>query len=261
MIDGINNTDTVKKQYANSANLSTRISIHDKYSTNKMGFSNWIFSNYKIEKGMRVLELGCGTGSMWVGKTADVEKCSQLVLSDFSEGMIQTARTNLQAFGKIEYKVIDIQDIPFEDNTFDIVIANMMLYHVPDIQKGLAEVKRVLKNDGTFYCATYGEHGIVEYLANILADYSVKDTTSKIFTLQNGADILGQKFSSVQRLDYKDSLAVTNLDDIIDYLFSLAGMTTLNQLPREEIKQAFQKHMTGEVLHVPKEYGMFISKI
>ena len=58
----INNQKDVKEQYANAGNLNTRISIHQKYSTNKMGFGNWIFSNYKITPDMKVLELGCGKG-------------------------------------------------------------------------------------------------------------------------------------------------------------------------------------------------------
>ena len=65
--DNINDKKTVKDQYATTGKLSTRISIHDKYSTNKTGFGNWIFSNYDIRNGMRVLELGCGTGSMCKG--------------------------------------------------------------------------------------------------------------------------------------------------------------------------------------------------
>lgn len=46
-----NDTMIVKHQYTNANNLNTRISIHDKYSTNKMGFDNWIVSNYRIDKG------------------------------------------------------------------------------------------------------------------------------------------------------------------------------------------------------------------
>lgn len=64
-MSNINNMSIVRQQYANANNLNTRISIHDKYSTNKMGFGNWIVSNYRIDKGMKVLELGCGTGDMW----------------------------------------------------------------------------------------------------------------------------------------------------------------------------------------------------
>ena len=85
----INNQKDVKEQYANAGNLNTRISIHQKYSTNKMGFGNWIFSNYKITPDMKVLELGCGTGDMWKGHEDLIKACDRLVLSDFSEGMLE----------------------------------------------------------------------------------------------------------------------------------------------------------------------------
>lgn len=92
---------------------------------------------------MRVLELGCGTGDMWKRKSNLITKCAELVLTDFSEGMIQTAHSTIGDFPNVTYRVVDIQEIPFEMNKFDIVIANMMLYHVPDLGKGLSEVKRV----------------------------------------------------------------------------------------------------------------------
>ena len=186
----INNQKTVKEQYANATNLNTRISIHQKYSTNKMGFGNWIFSNYKITKNMKVLELGCGTGDMWKGHEDLMEACSKIVLSDFSESMLENAKTNSGDKANVEYRIIDIQDIPFEAETFDVVIANMMLYHVPDMSRGLSEVRRVLKKGGTFYCATFGEHGIMEFLSHALNAYGVEDKVDKNFTLQNGKEIL-----------------------------------------------------------------------
>ena len=181
----INNQKKVKEQYANAGNLNTRISIHQKYSTNKMGFGNWIFSNYEISQGMKVLELGCGTGDMWKGHEDLIKACDRLVLSDFSEGMLENAKTNLGDCAGLEYRVIDIQNIPFEDESFDVVIANMMLYHVPDIRRGLSEVRRILKKGGAFYCATFGEHGIIEFLSKALNAYGVEDNVNKNFTLQN----------------------------------------------------------------------------
>ena len=126
----LNTTASVKKQYASSENLSTRISIHDKYSTNKMGFANWIFQNYRIDPGMKVLELGCGTGDMWKNRDGLIHECDMLVLSDFSEGMVETSRRNIGEYDNVVYRTIDIGDIPYEDGYFDAVIANMMLYHV-----------------------------------------------------------------------------------------------------------------------------------
>lgn len=258
-MSNINDTSIVKKQYANANNLNTRISIHDKYSTNKMGFGNWIVSNYRIDKGMKVLELGCGTGDMWKNKDGLINLCSQIILSDFSEGMVSTAKNNIGDFDNVEYKVIDIQEIPYEDETFDVVIANMMLYHVPDINKGLEEVRRVLKKGGNFYCATYGEHGIIEYLSKILSVYGVEDNINKNFTLQNGYEILNKTFSSVEKLEYVDSLAVTNMDDMVEYIYSLSNMTSLNSVPKNVIRDILMNNTTNGILNVPKEYGMFIS--
>ena len=153
-MNSINDESIVKKQYANANNLNTRSSIHDKYSTNKQGFGKWIFSNYKLERGMKVLELGCGNGDLWRGRKGEIEDLDKLVLSDFSEGMLAAARENVGEHHNVCYKVINIMDIPYEDESFDVVIANMMLYHVPDINKGLSEVRRVLKKDGVFYTAT-----------------------------------------------------------------------------------------------------------
>ena len=208
---------------------------------------------------MRVLELGCGTGDMWKNRDALISDCSGLILSDLSEGMVTTAKANIGSRKNVEYKMIDIQDIPYEAETFDIVIANMMLYHVPDIDKGLSEVRRVLRKGGQFYCATFGEHGIMEFLSDILSGYGVEDNVNKNFTLQNGENILSRHFSHVERLEYIDSLAVTDMDDMVDYIYSLSGMTTLNSVPRQRIKEILLENTVNGVLNVPKEYGMFIA--
>ena len=260
MSQGVNK-GVIEKQYENANNLNCRISIHDKYSVNKIGFNNWIFSNYRIEAGMKILELGCGTGAMWMNRTDEIEACDKLVLSDFSQGMLLTTQEKLKGYDSIEYKVIDIQNIPYDADEFDIVIANMMLYHVPDLDKGLNEVRRVLKKGGTFYCATYGIHGTMEYLAQTLSEFGVNDDAiSKNFTLQNGAEVLERKFDSVIKLEYKDALEVTNVDDMVDYIYSLASMSTLSQVPKEQIRNKLLENMKDGVLHVPKEYGMFLSR-
>ena len=257
---GINDKRSVQEQYQTSANLSTRISIHEKYSVNKQGFGNWITDRYEIEEGMNVLELGCGTGSMWVGKGDLIKRCGRLILSDFSEGMLKQTRETLKDLNGIEYQTIDIQNIPYEDHTFDIVIANMMLYHVPDLQKGLREVRRVLKEHGKFYCATFGENGMMEYIYSLLKGYGVTSATNRAFTLQNGAEKLSQVFVQVQRFDYPDALEVTNSDDMADYVYSLSGMSGLQEVPREKLLEVLAAHTVDGILRVPKEYGMFMAE-
>jgi len=135
----------------------------------------------------------------------------------------------------------------------------MMLYHVPDLQKGLREVRRVLKEDGTFYCATYGEHGMMEYIYSLFAEYQFLSHVNHNFTLQNGEAKLRPVFSEIRMFLYEDSLAVTHVEDMVDYIFSLTGMTDLQKLSRDKVRTVLEKNMQDGVLHVPKEYGMFIA--
>ena len=256
---GINSSNAVRRQYGTADRLNIRISIHSKYSTNKQGFGNWIASHYQIREGMSVLELGCGTGDMWTGKQEIVSRCSRFILSDFSEGMLDKAKETLSGLSGIEYRLVDIQEIPFGDHVFDVVIANMMLYHVPDLPRGLREVRRVLKEDGTFCCATYGENGMMAYIAGLFPDQSAREQVNSNFTLQNGEEKLRSVFGSVRKLLYEDALEITDVDDMVDYIRSLTGMSDLQKLPPEEIRAVLQAHMRGGILRVPKEYGMFIA--
>ena len=243
-------------QYQTADRLNRRISIHDRYSVNKQGFGNWIFERYRFKPGDSVLELGCGTASMWKNRTLP-EGCT-LYLTDLSEGMLEAAKENAAYLREARFQSADIQKIPFGENTFNHVIANMMLYHVPDLHRGLAEVRRVLKPGGTFSCATYGENGIMGFLSVLLRRFGVRDLLNRRFTLQNGEMNLKQHFSFVSREDYPDALAVTDPEDLADYLYSLGSMADLNPAYRPEIVDALRREMRNGVLTVPKEYGMFI---
>lgn len=252
--------NNVEKQYQTSVNLSTRISIHDRYSTNKEPFGQWISSHYEISPGFRILELGCGTGEMWKGKFDFLPPDSQLILSDFSAGMLETAKEKLGNHPQVDYQRIDIQSIPFPDATFNMVIANMMLYHVPDLHKALSEVRRVLKPDGKFYCATYGEHGIMEFVNDTLQEYGIRGEIGRTFTLQSGAVSLTQHFADVSMYTREDGLAITCIDDFVDYVLSLSSLTGITEISREKLHEAFEVKTLDGILYVPKEYGMFICK-
>ena len=82
---------------------------------------------------------------------------------------------------------------------------------------------------------------------------------NKNFTLQNGYEILSKSFLKVEKLEYVDSLAVTNIDDMVDYIYSLSSMTSLNNVPKHTIKTILMQNLTNGILNVPKEYGMFIA--
>ena len=250
----------IEKQYQTAKNLNTRISIHDKYSTNHQPFGDWIVSHYDIKPRSQILELGCGTADSWKGKLSLLDGGSHLTLTDFSAGMLETAKQNIHCSDRVDFKVVDIQNIPFDDTTFDVVIANMMLYHVPDLEKGLSEARRVLKPGGIFYCATYGEHGIMEFINDTLKEYNISGSIGKTFTLQNGGSALGKHFTVVERLDREDGLAVTHIPDFVDYVLSLSSLSGLESASAELLLQAFEKKSINGTLYIPKEYGMFFCR-
>ena len=98
----------VIEQYAKQDNLDIRVKLHKKYSKNKLGFNNWIFSNYQITDEINVLELGCGTGELWKSNLDSIDKMKQLVITDFSSDMVETTRAVIGNRDNVNYEIMDI---------------------------------------------------------------------------------------------------------------------------------------------------------
>lgn len=252
-----NDSAAVKAQYATSGGLDIRTAFHDMYSTNTLGYGSWLVSHYDICDGMRVLELGCGTGRIWLGQEDLISRCGKLVLTDLSDGMLKMAAANLGERANMEYRNADIQDLPFDENSFDVVIANSMLYHVPDLLKGLREVRRVLRDGGVFYCATLGENNFTDKLAEWFALSGEEFHPNHSFTMQNGEGQLKSVFTTITPMFYEDSLHITEPEDLILYLRSLASFEAIADLPARKIKEILSVHTVDGCIDLPKEYGMF----
>ena len=248
----------VEQLYVKSDTLSTRISIHDKYSVNKYGFGNWVFDQYGLCEGAKVLELGCGTAVMWQNRKIPPD--AEIVLSDFSPLMVQKAKDLLQDSPVFSFRQLDIQDIPYSDASFDMVIANHMLYHVPDKDKALAEVRRVLKPGGLFYATTLGEMSLKE-LSDVYQQLKGKATFSYSkdcsFTLESGGDLLGRYFENVEQRQYIDALEVTDIEDLIAYVKSY---NTIPAAVEEELHRLIGEQFVDGVFKIRKEQGIFICK-
>ena len=106
----------------------------------------------------RVLECACGTGAISVF-IAPV--CKELIVSDYSVGMLKQAKKKLKNYDNIDYRRVDITDIEAEDNSFDVVVAGNVIHLLPDPQRAMSELTRVCKDGGRLVIPTYinGDEG------------------------------------------------------------------------------------------------------
>lgn len=255
-----NEETNIIEQYKNAKNLNDRIHLHENYSTNLQGWFNWLFEKIDFSKVNRLLELGCGNGKLWQENKIDLRN-REIFLSDISEGMVEEVRNKLGSdFNCI---VADAEKIPFKDAYFDSIIANHVLFYLNDLNQGLKEIRRVLKPNGVLYCSTYGSRHMKE-ITDIVQSFDSRVNLSNhslydVFGLENGEDILKKYFTSVQRMDYQDSLEITESKPLIDYIMSCHGNQNEILGPKlNEFKEYIEELLmnNGKII-VTKQAGLF----
>ena len=253
------------EQYKDSSNLDARIALHANYSTNSYGLPRWEFDHYlDLPADARILELGTGPATLWRGNLERIPPGWSITLSDLSPGMLDEARQQLGDHAqRFDFREVDAQSIPFADGTFHAVIANHMLYHLPDLEKGISEIRRVLKADGTLFAVTNGAAHMIELveLQRALAIPTWRDITPSLpFNLENGAAHLQPYFASVAFDRYEDALDVTDADAIVAYAKSMSGALT-GPVHESSLRQLIQQTMdeSGGLFRIQKDTGMFIA--
>lgn len=253
-------------QYRTPDNLNARIRLHTRFSTNTYGWFRWVFDHLDLPEHCRILELGCGPGDLWRENAGRIPPGWDIVLSDFSPGMVTQARENLASAAHIfTYEILDAQSIPYGAGCFDAVIANHCLYHFPDRARALSEVHRVLVPGGRFYATTIGENHQVE-IRDLVARFDptgehVFDKDSIPFTLEDGGAQLAPWFTNLGIQRYPDSLHVTQAGPLVDYIFSGTrfGMD-------EGLRQALTAFVEAEisanrgVFRIHKDSGLYTAR-
>ena len=256
--------NSLKAQYRNSTNISARIRLHRLFSSNKQGWFPWIYEQCQITEGMKILELGCGNGRLWIENKAKLPADCEIILSDISEGMIRDVRReqSLQD-DRFSFAAFDCHAIPYEDASFDLVIANHVLFYCKDVDRVCSEVGRVLKPGGRFVCGTYGVAHMQE-VSRLVTQFDDRITLSgenlyEHFGKENGAQALAPYFAEVDWQQYEDALIVTQAEPLIEYVLSCHG--NQNQYILEKYNK-FRKYVEGQIRNgytITKDAGIFIS--
>ncbi len=248
-------------QYKNATNISARIRLHRDYSINKEGWFPWLFSNLHIKSGMKVLELGAGNGALWSQNLKKVPKGVTIVLSDISEGILADAKKEIGDRSQFQYAVFDAQKIPFADNTFDLVIANHMLFYCNNIPKTLKEIRRVLKPGASLACSTYSKRHmreITDLVQNFNSNIVLSSTNLyERFGLDNGKQILNKFFENVTCKKYHDAIEISEAMPIISYILSCHGNQNEFLLNHYQEFKQYVEQKVKDGFYISKDAGFF----
>ncbi|MBN1058324.1 methyltransferase domain-containing protein [Clostridium botulinum] len=258
-----NMQNSIKEQYNSDENLKLRTNLHS-YNRNKIDWDKWCFQKMNLIKCSKILELGCGVGKLWIKNQDFIDENSEIILSDFSPNMLKCAKNNLENLDyKFKYKKINAEDIPYDDESFDVVIAEHMLYFVTDIEKALSEIKRVLKPNGIFYVTTNSCNSMIEL--NKLAekfdpnlDINNNGLSSR-FDLENGEKMLKKYFNNIESETLEGKIILDKAEPVVSYKAStIQGNSILVGKKREEFTKYLEKYIEeNKNIEITTKAGIF----
>jgi SAM-dependent methyltransferase len=215
----LDDPELVAREYADDARLRKRASAYTG-ATSGVDAREHVVAAVRAARPASVLEVGCGWGELaeWVAR----ETGAQVVATDLSERMVELARER-----GLDARVADVQELPFPDGAFDVVVAAWMLYHVPELDRGLAEVARVLRPGGRLVAVTNSTTHLIE-----LRELVGSGPSTISFSRETGEAFLRPHFGTVRREDVDGHLEFADRASVEAYVRSSIAMSPfVDRLP------------------------------
>lgn len=206
--------------YKTPNKLDVRRQTHALYTEPKRNFYATVLNQIEWTGNEVVIDVGCGSG----GYTADVqERSARYIAGDLSFGMAASVPTQ-------DRLVLDVQALPFAPQQADVVLANHMLYHVPDKTAALQAIAQVLKPDGRLIATTNSRHSmqemyqLLDQAARILnlETHFTDLRTALAFNTENGEEILGRVFSRVKHIRLDGAFVFPKPAPLLAYINSMS---------------------------------------
>jgi SAM-dependent methyltransferase len=219
-----------EEAYVDDSHLDVRYRTHQLYTVDPVDFGRWTLERLPWRGGKRVLDVGCGPGDLLCEMARQHQGWQVLVGLDASPGMI--AKAAWSARGLPAYFFVgDAQALSFPDGSFDVVMARHMLYHVPDIDRAVAEAARVLRPGGHFLAVTNSANTMPEYwelrqrakacFPNAVLPQKCPDR----FSVENAGLFLSPHFENLETHTLTGTLRFPTAQPLVDYFASSRALT------------------------------------
>lgn len=260
------NQQAVESAYRTEDELAVRQRIHDQYSFPRINFMDWVLSRVQWRGDEYVLDVGSGRGAYFEPVQMRIPR-GELVAGDLSLGMARRAAAHPASGQVLNF---DAQHLPFPKHTFDVVLANHVLFHVPNVHNALREIHRVLKPNGVLLAATNSRDNLPELdilirrifglLGVRLKAANVAEVTSH-FALEDAPRLAARHFFAVARHDLPSVFIFPSAQPLIEYVSSTRALREPT-LPHGLKWEDFINVLADQVERIISVYGeIVISKL
>ncbi|MBE9524701.1 MAG: class I SAM-dependent methyltransferase [Chloroflexi bacterium] len=263
-----------EQQYASEDQLSVRIRTHELYSQPKNDFPQWVLDHIDWQDIDTVLDVGCGAGIYIPNLQKRLSPQGMIISADISMGMLRdvakkpfAASTNLLN--------ARARHTPLPDDSCDVVLANHMLYHVPDIPAVIQEIRRILRPGGALIATTNAESSMLTFLDEIQAAYQalgmpitlLPTPFRKNFSLESGGEFITQYLQHMEIHRFESALVFPEAAPVLAYIQSMHTFYESHlptQIKWADVLEQLQKQIAGiiqndGVYRVSKTAGVFIA--
>lgn len=246
-----------KRFYSTPQSMRELNEARERFSNPRIDFPAWALAGIQWRGDERVLDMGCGYGAYYQRLSERYPDLSYFGV-DLSEGMLRQHG----AYGSGRLALAEATELPFADGSFDVVMANHMLYHIPNLDVAMREIKRVLKPDGVLMATTHSIQTMPELRMLIRRAIiiltranpsSVRPpmAVSDLFSLESGTRFLSRYFYGVCRYEVPTTLIFHNEDDFLEYLGNIRDLLELYLPPDvtwEGVREVLREQV-GQFIH------------
>ena len=247
--------------YRETANLVARSNLHERYG--RGDWFRWIASQAPWPDHGLVLEVGCGTGRLWADAADIVPDSSRVVLCDLSPTMVRESLA--VADGATGGSVAALPQLPFPDDSFDLVIVSMVMQHLDVPEPAIAELARVTAPRGALVIGAAGEQHLDEIMV-LRRRFGDDDATIGGAFGAGGLDAaterVARSFSRVDWQRYEDQLVVDDREAIVDYLRSWSPLDDADDDTLQRLRAEVDRQFDAEfgVMTITKDVGCIVAR-